>query len=928
MKKSNILPPFLNTAICAVLVIVAVLGCTEPEPTPGPTNPDDKDTKAPTITLVTSAVGVYGGKTVAVADGMLSIGETEVAIWTDDKSEVSKCKADLAFTASATGSKSEAITSGATLDKAGTLNLSVTDEAGNSSSKDITLTEDNSAPEVAVLKDNVDVYGGKAVTAADNTLSIGDEPVLQWTDDHGDECTLALELDGTPVNLCDEVSTAGTLKITVTDSKGLGTEASIILTENNSAPEVAVLKDNVDVYGGKTVTAADNTLSIGAEPVLQWTDDHGDECTLALELDGTSVNLCDEVSTAGTLKITVTDSKGLGTEASIILTENNSAPEVTIHKEYVNVFGGKAVTINGNVLSIGEDAVLQWNDDHGDECTLALDLDSTSVNIGDDVSTAGTLKITISDSKGLGTEASITLTDQIVFGMESLDGLDLQIDKEVNLISGLSFYEGWSLAKVEIEKDGVRTEVTEPEHYTPAIAGNIVVIITLTDGSKTAEFKSGTLTVKPMSYTAIQPQKSEIYPDFNTANVEAQKRWGIYELRALAMSMHVRDGVKIIIFREGKYIPDYGIYPWMGGNGDGHGEEIYRIISEGTGDIDNILATKETWTTFYEIVSNSIDYRDEQLIMSCSRELFGEPSLEELFNHGQYPALKHLSSLDNILIFDAAGNVNSYINYNVNEDVLDLSGFNNGRYCGTSAADLENNNLIPVTYGRFKGKARFGVYQDQDGRGCTSACAYISKDNSISPFGCVEFSNPQCKNRNEEWSEGRTSYATPALAAMAKNAYDILHNLGSVQTMTELKWMLLKYSTKIPATRQDIAADGTIIEDVDNGFVLVPDMLRLINEEIYPAIIGKASKTTDGTTLLHKDDGLNIAYSGAGTEYQAADGSWKSTDGVAITEFFGKPQRFNPALLAKYGITGPAAITIHLTDQSGLEIVSSEVALP
>ena len=105
-------------------------------------------------------------------------------------------------------------------------------------------------------------------------------------------------------------------------------------------------------------------------------------------------------------------------------------------------------------------------------------------------------------------------------------------------------------------------------------------------------------------------------------------------------------------------------------------------------------------------------------------------------------------------------------------------------------------------------------------------------------------------------------------------------------------------------------------------------MLRLINEEIYPAIIGNASKTTDGTTLLHKDDGLNIAYTGAGTEYQNADGNWKSTDGVAITEFFNKPQRFNPALLAKYGISGPAPVAIHLTDQSGLEIVCSEVTLP
>ncbi len=316
MTKSNILHPFINTAACAVLIIATILGCTKPEPTPGPTNPEDKDTKAPTITLVTSAVGVYGGKTVAVADGKLSIGETEVATWTDDKSEVSKCKTDLSFTASAPGSKAETISSGATLGQAGTLNLTVTDEAGNSASNDITITEDNSAPEVKVLKESVNVYGGKATTTKDNTLIIG------------------------------------------------------------------------------------------------------------------------------------------------------------------------------------EDAVLQWSDDHGDDCTITLDLNGAVVNLGDEVSKAGILKITVSDSKGLGTEASITLTDQILFGMESLDGLDLQIDKEVNLISGLSFYEGWSLAKVEVEKDGVRKEVTEPEHYTPAIADNIVVIITLTDGSKTAEFKSGMLSGK------------------------------------------------------------------------------------------------------------------------------------------------------------------------------------------------------------------------------------------------------------------------------------------------------------------------------------------------------------------------------------------------------------------------------------------------
>ncbi len=185
---------------------------------------------------MTSSVGIYGGKVVTIETGELSIGETKVANWTDDKSAADKCTAVLSFTEASTKADAETkagttIKSGDTIDKAGTLTLTVTDEAGNSASKDITLTEDNSAPEVKVLKENVDVYGGKAVTAKDNTLSIGDDAVLQWTDDHGDECSLTLSLDGAEVSIGDEVGKAGTLKVTVTDSKGLGTEASITLTD-------------------------------------------------------------------------------------------------------------------------------------------------------------------------------------------------------------------------------------------------------------------------------------------------------------------------------------------------------------------------------------------------------------------------------------------------------------------------------------------------------------------------------------------------------------------------------------------------------------------------------------------------------------------------------------------------------------------------
>ena len=62
---------------------------------------------------------------------------------------------------------------------------------------------------------------------------------------------------------------------------------------------------------------------------------------------------------------------------------------------------------------------------------------------------------------------------------------------------------------MEIETNGSRTEISDPEHYIPAAAGSIYVIITVTDGAKTAEFKSDALSVKPMQYAAVQFEKAD-----------------------------------------------------------------------------------------------------------------------------------------------------------------------------------------------------------------------------------------------------------------------------------------------------------------------------------------------------------------------------------------------------------------------------------
>ena len=210
------------------------------------------------------------------------------------------------------------------------------------------------------------------------------------------------------------------------------------------------------------------------------------------------------------------------------------------------------MTIEAGKLSIGETEVASWTDDKSaaDKCTVALSFTEastkaatevttnaeaatdnesdtkaetkagTTIKSGDTLDKAGTLTITVSDEAGNKAEKGINLTDQILFGLESLSSLDLQIDKEVSLLDGITAAEGWTIAKVEIETvdgtdassgtEGSRTEIPAPYKYTPTETGTIRIIITISDGSKTAEFSSDELTVKPMAFTYDTPNAVDV----------------------------------------------------------------------------------------------------------------------------------------------------------------------------------------------------------------------------------------------------------------------------------------------------------------------------------------------------------------------------------------------------------------------------------
>ena len=125
-----------------MLSVLVSCGGDEPiDPTPiTPVTPVDptptKDTTPPTITVSKSTINIISGPSLTVSGNELKIGSDLVASWKDDKSTA--CTVSITFVAADGTSKT--VNSGDKLSEEGKLKVKVSDEAGNSSEAEITLT--------------------------------------------------------------------------------------------------------------------------------------------------------------------------------------------------------------------------------------------------------------------------------------------------------------------------------------------------------------------------------------------------------------------------------------------------------------------------------------------------------------------------------------------------------------------------------------------------------------------------------------------------------------------------------------------------------------------------------------------------------------------------------------------------------------------
>ncbi|MBO6031472.1 MAG: hypothetical protein J6Q22_08365 [Prevotella sp.] len=401
-----------------------------------------------------------------------------------------------------------------------------------------------------------------------------------------------------------------------------------------------------------------------------WKDDISATCKAGLELDGKAISSGTKLSDPGKLKLTVTDETGNSASAEITLTKTDSqAPAIEVKISKKNVVAGVKIKIEGNQLFFDDQVAATWTDDFTEICSALLSLDGQAVNSGEILLETGKLVIAVSDDFKNETKAEITLLAEAVYGLENLQGKTLQVDQEVNMLEGITFANGLTLQKVEIEQDGQRSEIANPEAFTPEVPEPISIIFTLarTDGS-TIEVKVENLTVRGFQYQSISItdlKPVEILPIIGQIEGGDKNAYDHIEHLRVAEVTRIRD--MMLEYGAGKHSPEE-YKKLMGRLNIGIKGEIplgydnYEIICSNPATEPTSHASHQ-----WSILNSLIQYANNKVLP------------EEYENSWQHNLMVFLENHPNSInvfwcsAYSDAYNLSDYYGWMFEEDILDLS---------------------------------------------------------------------------------------------------------------------------------------------------------------------------------------------------------------------------------------------------------------
>ncbi len=263
-----------------------------------------------------------------------------------------------------------------------TVNLTVTDAAGNMANATATVTiEDNLAP-TAIAQDitiNLDATGNASVSASD--LNNGSSDI----------CGIGLlSLDQSSFD-CSHIG-ANTVTMTVTDVNGnVSTDMATVTIIDNIDPTPVTQDITIDLDASGNASIIPSDIDNGSS----------DNCGInSMALDQTNFD-CSHIGN-NTVTLTVTDASGNSKNETAVVTVVDNEPP-TVMTQDITV----ALDLTGNVSITAEDI----DDGSADNCNVSLSLDQSAFNCSHVGNNTVTLTVTDASGNMVNRTATVTVED-------------------------------------------------------------------------------------------------------------------------------------------------------------------------------------------------------------------------------------------------------------------------------------------------------------------------------------------------------------------------------------------------------------------------------------------------------------------------------------------------------------------------------------
>ncbi len=680
---------------------------------------------------------------------------------------------------------------------------------------------------------------------------------------------------------------------------------------DTTAPVIKVLHASVDITGVEEITIRTNALYIGELLVATWSDNVTTNCRVSMTINGNNITSGSVPIVSGTLTLTVTDDAGNSTTATIKLTMKETHPDITIYHTEVNVYGGVQLGISYDHLTIDGEQVMAWSDKTTDQCKVTVSQGDKELKDGDMLNEAGMLKVVVTNGQGKSSTGEIELVSNPIEGLENLYAAELQVGKETDLLDGLTFVNGATLIKTEIEQDGTRSTIDDATRFTPELPGQCNIIFTVQgqDGT-TTQVVTENLTIKPMDYNeptiATADMINTHYPWFYGKEHEEDRQF-IYPhlLISYAACNHssLPNRVNII---QGETADGVDENIGISSQSSEHGNNVYdkyRHISP-----NSII--KGCYGDWRHLENYLNEHPDDFYFVSCSMTWMGGSSLEELERYSDLPYFRKVLDKKNVIVCNAGGNKGKYTYKVYNESVKD------GDWYMESSINSKYHNKI----------AAIGYYPRKN---YFSSKSLIGND-SFLPVGFYTengcFAMPMISTivtaTGVDEISTKTSWATPMVCGAIGNAVAvIMMNRPELETPVDAMDIIVdRYlrMEKLMFTEDTVwSANPTLIEAENSPAYFLKTQELMDNELLQAEKLERLALNGDDVELPF---GRGICYLGKGVQFELDGVRHDISETAALTEALkaGNAKWYwDRRAFRRYGDADTVDLHVYIVDKNG-----------